>query len=87
MGFYPKHLRQRRYRRNMRIIATAGLSGCIFKQCGRTTNIPPWWPMGWTILYSDGRESRMYSTKSEAAAVYLIRWFQKQDMLPKRRIA
>lgn len=87
MGYYPKHLRQRRQRSAMRLISTAGISGCIFKQCERSSYVPPWWVMGWTILYSDGKESRMYNSKSEAAAVYLIWWFNKQGILLNRRIA
>lgn len=88
MGFYPKHLKVRRHRWNTRIITTAGISGCMFRRCDPTLRITGLHRrrMGWMIEY-DGKVSQMYYTKSEAASVYLIWWFQKQDMWPKRRIA
>ena len=94
MGYYPKHLKRRRHLWNMRMIATAALSGCTFiKQRG--------WFVGdridlsvgsyeeWIIQFPDGQpsHSRAFATKSEAAAHYLVWWFAKTDMWPQHKAA
>lgn len=83
MGFYPKHLRQRRHGRNMRMIATAALSGCIFVRATPSTHVVP--APCWFIRYDDGKESHTYPTKGEAAAVYLVWWLMKKNMWPRYR--
>lgn len=85
MGFYPKHLKVRRYRWNMRIIATAGISGCMFERVQNHLNTP--YQMGWLIHYNDGQISHMFDNKSHAASAYLLWWFDKQGVWPRRRIA
>lgn len=94
MGFYPKHLRRKQHRRNMRLIATAALSGCTFQRRLERAFVGTYNYNGdeqyrtdvhWGIIYDDGKQSRSYATKCEAAAVYLTWWFVKQDMWPGYR--
>lgn len=79
MGFYPKHLKVRRHRWNMRIIATASLSGCSFVRA------MPIAPVSWFLRYPDGKENHVFARKAGAAAVYLMWWFDKQNMWPRYR--
>lgn len=90
MGFYPKHLKVKRFRWNMRIIATAALSGCTFVREQDGWRAPrkdaAWYPL-WSVLFPDGRTGRNFNAKSDAACYYLMCWFNKQGMWPKRRSA
>jgi len=86
MGYLPKHIKVRRFKRNMRIIATAALSGATFERSGYTdlTRRQGYWG----IRYPDGGRSHDFYSKSEAAATYLLWWFNKHGMLfPARRVA
>lgn len=81
MGFYPKHLKVRRHRWNMRIIATAALSGAMFEHHPTTRHGVP--ISQWSVHFPDGCQTFAH-TKGEAASIYLVWWFDKQNMWPKR---
>lgn len=88
MGYLPKHIKVRRHKWNVTVIANAALAGCMFERV--MDNWPPAghrWRPAWCIRYADGRISRNYDTKGEAAATYLLWWLDKQGMWPKRRSA
>jgi hypothetical protein len=81
MGFYPKHLKVRRQRWNERIIATAGISGAMFQHViteyggDYIDRIPPS-GYGWRVSNdSMGMGSKVFKSKSTAAAHYLVWWF------------
>ena len=91
MGFYPKHLKVRRHKGNMRLIATAGISGCMFERYDETRvyppNLKPLRSTRWAIHYNGDKISTTYDTKSAAASIYLMWWFDKKDMWPKKHKA
>lgn len=75
MGYYPKHLKQRRHNRAMGLIARAALAGCIFERC---IHPRPGFREGanvrWANHFPDGGISVSYWPKSMAAWMYL-EWF------------
>lgn len=89
MGFYPKHLKQRRHRWTMRVIATAALSGATFVGIASGQLNPARYRMraatAWFVRFPDGKESHVWTTKRVAAEVYLAWWFDKQNIWPRYR--
>lgn len=81
MGFYPKHLKVRRYRWNQRIIATAALSGAVIRvwevPLGDYMEAVPQGVKRYRLGDEDGRH---YASRGEAAATYLLWWFDKQGI-------
>lgn len=86
MGYYPKHLKVRRQRWNMYVIATAALSGAVIVPYLRAR---PGFKEGdynlWSVHYPDGQQSKYFPSRGQAAATYLIWFFDKNDIWPRRR--
>lgn len=79
MGYLAKHIKVRRFKRTMRIIAMAALAGCVFElrlyPGPRTSDEPyPNQVKLWGIIWSDGLTSQNHATKRQAALRYL-KWF------------
>lgn len=73
MGFYPKHLRRRRFNSQMRTICRAALAGALFRRFYNHLAARGY-RVRWSVSYPDGQMSYTLRSKHEAALVYL-RWF------------
>lgn len=66
MGFLPKHIKVRRYKRNLNLIATAALRGARFHCYG--------WPTTgkrlWVVTYLDGRQGMGFTSRGGAVRAW-----------------
>lgn len=83
MGFYPKHLRVRRHRQAMNLIARAALAGCIYIRQVQQRATGRYNTYGyeiheetvlWCVHYPDGRISFAMPWKRMCATTYL-KWY------------
>jgi len=77
----------------MRIIALAGISGCMFVSqldavvVGTMVSGAPVYMnrKRWYVFYSDGKKSYAHWTKTSCAETFLKWWFGMHDMWPRYR--
>lgn len=95
MGYLAKHIKVRRQKWRVRVIATAALSGAVISKrmvwmspTGRilAENEGTWHrdrrvPQ-YQLIYNNGEHSRWYESRGEAASVYLLWWFDKHGIYP-----
>lgn len=81
MGFYPKHLRQRKQRQNNQLIVRAALAGCMFISNTTWRACAPWTAQNGEYMtqhlvkvwWCDALGSMHHDTsKAKVAAIYLI---------------
>lgn len=75
MGYYPKHLKVRRHKRNMRIICTALLGGAMLYPLFQAEG----WRLRWYVVWADGKNSHTFPAKRGAAALWLSVHFMESE--------
>ena len=88
MGYLPKHIKVARYKWNERVIAHALLAGAHITRVQDSWQVVPTlqgptYKKQWCITYPDGKMSRTYDSRGEAAATWLLWHFDQNDLWPR----